>query len=120
MGGLLMTPRLSSWLACVRALYAAQLRQAQQDARSALALAKQIGTYTPSEGYLYYCLFVVSYAWNRLEEASDWLAQLLRLAPDWQHMELLVVGGTWAAQLGVGRGDLSPTEKRRHRVGGLL
>ncbi len=115
-----MTTRLSSWLACVRALYAAQLRQAQQDARSALALAKQIGTYTPSEGYLYYCLFVVSYAWNRLEEASDWLAQLLRLAQDWQHMELLVVGETCAAQLGLARGDLSATEEALHRLEVLL
>ncbi|EFH87669.1 hypothetical protein [Ktedonobacter racemifer] len=44
-----------------------------QEALSALAMAEQIGAHILWEGHLYYCLFVISYAWNRLEEASDWL-----------------------------------------------
>ena len=37
-------------------------------------------------------LFEVSFAWNRLEEASDWLQRLQRIAQDWQQVELLVRG----------------------------
>ncbi|GHO60971.1 hypothetical protein [Ktedonobacter robiniae] len=97
---LLMATRILSWSAQIRSTYAIQLHQAQQECLEALALAEQIGAHTPWEGYLYYCLFVISYAWNRLEEAPDWLQRLRRLAQNWQHMQLLAVTEIFQPSLG--------------------
>ncbi|GCE24507.1 LuxR C-terminal-related transcriptional regulator [Dictyobacter kobayashii] len=117
---LLMATRVLSWSAQIRSTYAIQLHQAQQECLEALALAEQIGAHTPWEGYLYYCLFVISYAWNRLEEAPDWLQRLRRLAQNWQHMQLLAVTEIFSAQLGLARGDLAAAEEALHQLKALL
>ena len=117
---LLMATRVLSWSAQIRLTYAIQLRQAQQECLEALALAEHIGVHPPWEGYLYYCLFLISYAWNRLEEAPGWLERLRHLAQDWQHMQLLAVTEVFSAQLGLARGDLAEAEDALRQLETLL
>ena len=74
-----MTFRVMTWLARAY-IEAGQLHLAHQEALSALALLEQIGGGTPIAGYLLASLFDISYAWNRLDEASDALRRLLCLA----------------------------------------
>jgi LuxR family maltose regulon positive regulatory protein len=61
-------------------------------------------------GYVYHFLFQISYAWNRLEEAEEWLHGLQDLAQDWQLMDLIVRGKLLSARLGLARRDLSTVE----------
>ena len=118
-GDHLVTIRVMTWLARAYT-QAAQLRLAQQEALSALALVEQSGVHTPWEGYLYYSQLIVSYARNRLEEASDWLHRLLRSAQDWQQVELLVMGEIFSARLGLARGDLSTAQQALHKLEALI
>ena len=90
-GDFLATIRVMSWLALCYT-QAAQLQRAQRECLEGLRLAERIGGRTFQAGYLYYQLFEVSLANNRLEEASDWLERLQRIAQDWQQVELLVRG----------------------------
>src|SRR5579871_851513 len=83
---------------------AGQLHQAHQECLSALTLLERIRGGTPVAGYLLFPLFNVYYAWNRLEEASDVLHRLLRIAQDWQQVELLVIAERSAARLALARG----------------
>jgi LuxR family maltose regulon positive regulatory protein len=100
--------------------HATQLRLAQQQCLEALALVEQIGGRTPWEGHLYYSLFIVSYAQSRLEEASDWLQRLLRIAQDWQQVELLVRGQIFSVRLVLAKGDLSTAEEALHQLKPLV
>jgi DNA-binding CsgD family transcriptional regulator len=99
---------------------AGQLHLAHQEALSALALLEQIGGSTPIAGYLLASLFDISFAWNRLEEASDALLRLLRIAQDWQQVELLVMGERAVAQLALARGDLDTAQEALHKAEALL
>jgi LuxR family transcriptional regulator, maltose regulon positive regulatory protein len=118
-GDSLITIRLMAWLALAYT-QAAQLRLAQQECLEALALIEQIRGHTPLEGYLYYSLFNVSYARNRLEEAARWLQLLLRSAQDWQQVELLVMGEIYSVRLGLATGDLSLARQALHRLEALV
>jgi LuxR family maltose regulon positive regulatory protein len=104
-----------TWLATVY-LEAGQLRQAHRECLSALTLLEQISGGTPVAGYLLFALFNVYYAWNRLEEASDAMRRLLRIAQDWQQVELLVIGERSAARLAFARGDLGTAQEALQRA----
>ncbi len=108
-----------AWLALAYT-QAAQLRLAQQECLEALAQIEQIRGHTPLEGYLYYSLFNVSYARNRLEEASHWLKMLTRSAQDWQQVELLVMGEIYSARLGLAKGDLTMALQALQRLEALV
>jgi LuxR family transcriptional regulator, maltose regulon positive regulatory protein len=118
-GDTLITIRLMAWLALAYT-QAAQLRLAQQECLEALALIEQTRGHTPLEGYLYYSLFNVSYARNRLEEASRWLKLLQRSAQDWQQVELLVMAEIYAVRLWLATGDLSLAHQALDRLENLV
>lgn len=115
----LATIRVMSWLALAYA-QAARLHLAQQECLETLALIEQIDAHTFLAGSLYYCLFNISYARNRLEEASDWLQRLQRSAQDWQQVDLLVRGGLCSTQLALARGDISSAEEALHQLEALV
>src|SRR6266699_4491056 len=80
-GDSLVAIRVMAWLAFAY-LQAAQLHLAELECLEALALIEQCGARTIVAGYVYYFLFQISDAWNRLEEEADWLHHLQRLAQD--------------------------------------
>src|SRR6266700_3546675 len=118
-GDYLVTFRVMTWL--TRAyIHAGQLRQAHQECLEAIALLEQIGGSTAIAGYLLASLFDISYAWNRLEEASDSLLHLLRIAQDWQQVELLAMGERSVALLALARGDLGTAQEALDKAEALL
>jgi LuxR family maltose regulon positive regulatory protein len=118
-GDPLVTFRVMTWLARAY-IEAGQLHLAHLECLEALALLEHIGGSTPVAGYLLASLFDISYAWNRLEEASDWLHRLQRLAQDWQQVELLAMGERAVARLALARGDLDTTQEALHKAEALL
>ncbi len=118
-GDPLVTFRVMTWLARAY-IEAGQLHLAHQECLSALALLEQIGGSTPVAGYLLASLFDISYAWNRLEEASNWLQRLQRLAQDWQQVELLAMGERAVAWLALARGDLDTAQEALHKAEALF
>jgi len=118
-GDHLVTFRVMTWLATAY-LEAGQLHLAHRECLSALTLLEQISGGTPVAGYLFFALFNVYHAWNRLEEASDVLHRLLRIAQDWQQVELLVIGERSAARLALARGDLSTSQEALQRAEALF
>src|SRR2546421_6413329 len=118
-GDFLATIRVMSWLALAYT-QSAQLHQAKRECLEGLRLAEQIGGRTFQAGYLYYQLFEVSYAWNRLEEAAGWLKKLTRLAQDWQQVELLVRGEICSGRLALARGDLETAQQALQQLEALL
>ena len=118
-GDSLVMIRVMSWLAFAY-VQAAQLHLAQHECLETLALIEQSGARTIMAGYVYHFLFQISYAWNRLEEAADWLDHLQSIAQDWQLMDLLVRGELLAARLEMARGDLSTAELSLQKVEALI
>jgi ATP/maltotriose-dependent transcriptional regulator MalT len=118
-GDFLATIRVISWLA-LGYTQSAQLHQAKRECLEGLRLAEHIGGRTFQAGYLYYQLFEVSFAWNRLEEASDWLKRLQRIAQDWQQVELLVRGEICSGRLALARGDLETAQQALQQLEALL
>jgi LuxR family maltose regulon positive regulatory protein len=118
-GDYLATFRVMTWLARAY-IHAGQLHHAHRECLEAIALLEQIGGSTAIAGYLLASHFDISYAWNRLEEASDTLLHLLRIARDWQQVELLAMGERAMARLGLAKGDLDTAEKALHKAEALL
>jgi LuxR family transcriptional regulator, maltose regulon positive regulatory protein len=118
-GDFLATIRVMSWLALAYT-QSAQLHQTKRECLEGLRLAEHIGGRTFQAGYLYYQLFEVSFACNRLEEASDWLKRLQRIAQDWQQVELLVRGEICSGRLALARGDLETAQQALQRLEALL
>jgi LuxR family maltose regulon positive regulatory protein len=118
-GDPLATFRVMTWLATAYG-EAGQLHQAHRECLSALTLLELISGGTPVAGYLLFPLFNVYYAWNRLEEASGVLHRLLRIAQDWQQVELLVIGERSAARLALARGDLCTAQEALQRAEALF
>lgn len=118
-GDPLVTFRVMTWLARAY-IEAGQLHLAHQEALSALALLEQIGGSIAIAGYLLASLFDISYAWNRLEEASDWLHRLQCLAQDWQQVELLAMGERAEARLALVQGDLDTAQEALRKAEALL
>jgi LuxR family transcriptional regulator, maltose regulon positive regulatory protein len=118
-GDHLITFRVMTWLATAY-LEAGELHQAHRVCLSALSLLEQISGGTPVAGYLLFTLFNVYYAWNRLDEASDVLHRLLRIAQDWQQVELLMIAERSAARLAFARGDLRAAQEALQRAEALF
>lgn len=95
---------------------AGQLHLAYRQSLEALPLVEQLRDRTSMAGYVYHTLFQVTYAWNRLEEASDWLNSLVQQAQESQQAELLILGEVDQAALGLARGDLSLAHEAQHRL----
>src|SRR6266699_3248917 len=117
-GDPLVTIRVMTWLARMY-IHAGQLHLAHQECLEALTLLEQGSGRTALAGFLLASLFDISYAWNRLEEASDALRRLLRIAQDWQQVELLVIGERAVAQLALARGDLGTAQEALHKAEAL-
>lgn len=100
----LVTIRVSVWLAH-SLVQAGQLHRARKEAEAGLALQERIGGRTPWEGQLFYALFLVAYAQGRLEDAANWLKQMLEIAHDWQQVELLVMGEVFSFRLALTKRD---------------
>ncbi len=113
-----VTFRVMTWLARLY-IHAGQLHLAHQECLEALALLEQVGGRTALSGFLLASLFDIFYAWDRLEEASDTLQRLLRIAQDWQQVELLVIGERSVAQLALARGDLGTAQEALHKAEAL-
>jgi LuxR family maltose regulon positive regulatory protein len=111
--------RVTCWVA-MAAMRAARWHLAHREALSALALLEQTGTHPMMAGYLSACLFNVSYAWNQLEEAANWLVRLRQWAHDSQVIELLVTGEVFAAQLALAKGDLASAQQALHQLEALV
>ncbi|HEY6541957.1 MAG TPA: LuxR C-terminal-related transcriptional regulator [Ktedonobacteraceae bacterium] len=118
-GDPLATFRVMTWLARA-SIEAGQLHLAHREARSALALLDRIGGSTPVAGYLLASLFDISYTWNRLEEAADWLQRLQRFAQDWQQVELLAMGERAVARLALAQGNLDTAQEALRKAEALL
>jgi LuxR family maltose regulon positive regulatory protein len=118
-GDSLVTIRVMSWLAHAYT-QAGQLHLAQQECLEALALIEQSGARTIMAGYLYHFLLQIAYAWNRLEEAAEWLHRLQRIAQDWRLMDLLVREELLAARLELAKGDLSTAELSLQQLEALI
>ncbi len=118
-GDSLVTIRVMTWLAFAYT-QAAQLHLAKLQCLEALALIEQSGARTIMAGYVYHFLFQISYAWNRLEEAADWLHRLQRIAQDWHLMDLQVRGELLSARLALARGDLSTAELSLQQLEALI
>ena len=118
-GDYLVMIRVMAWLAFAYT-QAAQWHQVQQECLEALALVEQSGARTIMAGYLYHFLFQVSYAWNRLEEAFDWLERLQRIAHDWQESDLLARGEILSARLSLARGDLESSQQALQQLEALI
>jgi LuxR family maltose regulon positive regulatory protein len=111
--------RVMTWLALASS-QAARWHLAYQEARHALTLLEQSGGRTIVAGYLYACLFNACYAWNRLEEAADWLLRFTQCAQDWQVVELLVKGQVFSVRLALARGDLSTAQHALNQLESLV
>ena len=109
-GDHLVTIRVMTWLARMY-IHAGQWHLAYQECLQAFALIEQVGGRTALAGFLLASLFDIFYTWNRLEEASDALRRLLRIAQDWQQVELLAIGERAVALLGLARGDLGTAQE---------
>ncbi|HEX6554717.1 MAG TPA: LuxR C-terminal-related transcriptional regulator [Ktedonobacteraceae bacterium] len=114
-----VTFRVMTWLARVY-IEAGQLHLAHRECLEALVLLEQIGGSNALAGFLLASLFDISYAWNRLEEASDWLHRLLCLAQDWQQVELLAIGERSVARLALAKGDVGTAQEALHKAEALL
>src|SRR6266571_2307325 len=118
-GDSLVTIRVMTWLARMY-IHAGQLHLAHQECLEALTLLEQGSGRTALAGFLLASLFDISYAWNRLEEASDALRHLLRIAQDWQQVELLVIGENAVARLALAREDLGTAQEALHKAEALF
>jgi LuxR family maltose regulon positive regulatory protein len=71
----------------------------ERECLAGLALVEQSGGRTAWAGYLHYFLFCSYYTWNRLNEAAESVRHMLRIAQDWQQVDLLIVGYSSLAQI---------------------
>ncbi|GHO90016.1 LuxR family transcriptional regulator [Reticulibacter mediterranei] len=110
-----VTIRAIAWLAFASG-QAGQLHRAHQEALWGLALLEREGGHITWPGYLYYTLFNVSYAWNKLEEAAEWLKLMRQSGQDWHQIELLGIGEVYGARLALMRGDLGAAELSLHQL----
>jgi LuxR family maltose regulon positive regulatory protein len=102
--------RVMTWLPFVY-LKAGALHQLERECLEALALVEQSDRRTAWAGYLHLLLSYAYYAWNRLDEAAGSIQQTLRIAQDWQQVDLLISGNLLVAQLELIRRDLVATDQ---------
>jgi LuxR family maltose regulon positive regulatory protein len=97
-GDWLASVRVGEWLAFAY-MRAGQWHQVERECLAGLALVEQSGGHTAWAGYLYYFLSCAYYAWNRLDEAANAVQHMLRIAQDWQQVDLLMTGYILLAQI---------------------
>jgi LuxR family maltose regulon positive regulatory protein len=103
-GDWLASVRVREWLAFAY-IRAGQWHQVERECLAGLALVEQSGGRTAWAGYLYYFLGCAYYAWNRLDEAADAVQHMLRIAQDWQQVDLLMTGYILLARLEIACGN---------------
>ncbi|GHP00527.1 hypothetical protein KSF_105740 [Reticulibacter mediterranei] len=102
--------RVRGWLAFA-SMRAGQWHAVEQECLAGLALVEQSGGRTAWAGYLYYFLSCTYYYWNRLDEAADAARRLLRIAQDWQQVDLLMMGYSVLAQIEIVCGHPTATDQ---------
>lgn len=105
-GDHLAAVRVMQWLALAY-LRAGRLHLVHDECLEALALVEQTGQHSAMVGYLHFFLSGSYYAWNRIEEASRSLQQLLNIAHTWQQVDLLIVGNMLLTEIALASGDLT-------------
>ncbi|HEX6484018.1 MAG TPA: LuxR C-terminal-related transcriptional regulator [Ktedonobacteraceae bacterium] len=118
-GDRLVSIRVIEWLANAY-LRAGQMRQVERECLAGLALVKHIGGHTAWAGYLHLFLFHAYYAWNRLEEAAGSRQRTLRIAQDWQQVDLLTSGHLYMTWISLARGDLAAADQEMHLAEALV
>ncbi|MEO6888735.1 MAG: LuxR C-terminal-related transcriptional regulator [Ktedonobacteraceae bacterium] len=118
-GDRLVSIRVMEWLANAY-LRAGQMQQVERECLAGLALVKHIGGHTAWAGYLHLFLFHAYYAWDRLEEAAGSLQQTLRIAQDWQQVDLLTSGHLYMTWISLARGDLAAADQGVHQAEALV
>jgi LuxR family transcriptional regulator, maltose regulon positive regulatory protein len=118
-GDHLATVRVMRWLAFAY-LRAGQLRLLEQECLEALALVEQIGQHSAMTGYFHYLLAGAYYNWNRLDEASGSLQQVLRIGHTWQQADLLISGNASLAELSLVSGDLAAADQALQQAEALV
>jgi LuxR family transcriptional regulator, maltose regulon positive regulatory protein len=111
--------RVMRWLAFAY-LRAAQWHLVHQECQEALALLEQTGELTAAEGYFYYFLYHSCYALNEMKQAHSALRELLRIAHQWQHADLLIAGEQSLAFLALADGDLPTADQALRRLEALI
>jgi LuxR family maltose regulon positive regulatory protein len=96
--------RAMTWLALAY-VEAGRLHLAERECQDALAVTERAAVHTAMTGYLYFSLAIISFAWNRLEEASSAAQGLLQIAHTWQQTDLLLFGNAYLARLALAGGD---------------
>jgi LuxR family maltose regulon positive regulatory protein len=114
-GDRLVSIRVMEWLANAY-LRAGQMSLVERECLAGLALLKHIGGHTAWAGYLHLFLFHAYYAWNRLEEAAGSLQQTLRIAQDWQQVDLLISGHLYMTWISLARGDLAAADQEMNQA----
>jgi LuxR family transcriptional regulator, maltose regulon positive regulatory protein len=118
-GDLLARLRVRAWLAHLQ-VHAAQWPQVEQECLAGLALVAQSGVRTAWEGYLQSSLAEAYYAWNRLDEAVGALHEELRIAEEWQRVDLLIDSRLNLAQAHLARGELAAADQALHQAEALV
>jgi LuxR family maltose regulon positive regulatory protein len=122
------TLQAEDWLACVRvrewlafaSIRAGQWHTVERECLAGLALVEQSGGRTAWAGYLHYFLFYAYYAWNRLDEAADAIRQTLRIAQEWQQVDLLINGHLDAARLEIVCGNPTAADQALQQAEALI
>ncbi len=118
-GDLLTSIRVRDWLTYAY-LRTGAWPQVERECLAGLALLDQSGVRSASAGYWQCYLADAYYAWNRLEEAADAVHEMLRIAQDWQQIDLLIWGQLNVARVALARGVLSAADQALSQVEALV
>ena len=118
-GDLLARLRVRAWLAHLF-VHAAQWPQVERECLAGLALVAQSRVRTSWAGYLQSSLAEAYYAWNRLDEAASALHEELRIAEEWQQVDLLIDSQLNLTQVHVARRDLAAADEALRQAEALV
>jgi ATP/maltotriose-dependent transcriptional regulator MalT len=102
--------RVQAWLAHLY-VHVAQWPQVERECLAGLALIAQSRMRTAWAGYLQSSLAEAYYAWNWLDEAAVALHEELRIADEWQQVDLLTDSQLNLARVHLARGDLAAADQ---------
>lgn len=111
--------RALSWLALVH-VRARAWPEVLAEARDGLSLLARSGVQSPFAGYLHFSAAEALYAWNRLDEAADALAESLRIGEYWQQFDLLVTGRFKQSACELARGALPAADAALRQAEALV
>jgi LuxR family transcriptional regulator, maltose regulon positive regulatory protein len=110
--------RVRDWLAFAY-LRAGQWHQVERECLAGLAELQQSGGRTAWAGYLHLFWYYAYYSWNRLEEAAGAVRQTLRIAQDWQQVDLLINGHLDLAGIELACGNPTAADQALHQAEAL-